>query len=64
MINPIKGYTVKGDIWYQGENNGKSAERGSFYQTQLTQLINGFRADWNMPNLSFSVVQLANFKQP
>lgn len=64
MINPIKGYTVKGVIWYQGENNGKSAERGSFYQTQLTQLINDFRADWNMPNLPFYVVQLANFKQP
>ncbi len=63
MINPIKGYMVKGVIWYQGENNGKSAERGNFYQTQLTQLINDFRVDWDMPNLPFYVVQLANFKK-
>jgi sialate O-acetylesterase len=63
MINPIKEYAVKGVIWYQGENNGTSAERGRFYQTQLMQLINDFRDDWNMPNLPFYVVQLANFKK-
>ncbi|MDG2392952.1 MAG: sialate O-acetylesterase [Thalassotalea sp.] len=64
MINPLIPYAIKGVLWYQGEANSKSVAKGNFYQTQLTSLINTYRADWNNADLTFYAVQLANFKKP
>ena len=62
MIHPVKPYSIKGAIWYQGEANSHSVEQATFYQTQLTQLITSWRNDWNNENMPFYVVQLANYR--
>ncbi len=40
-------FTIRGFIWYQGEANSYSVERGLLYQTQLTTLIKDWRKLWN-----------------
>ncbi|TWU00984.1 sialate O-acetylesterase [Stieleria varia] len=62
-INPIVGYTIKGAIWYQGEN---SSGRGfsHLYGVQLQTLINDWRARWGQGNFPFAWVQLPNFRAP
>lgn len=64
MINPLKPYTLKGTIWYQGEGNAHAVKQAQFYQTQLTSLITSWRSDFNNPEMPFYVVQLANFRAP
>lgn len=63
MIRPIMGYTIRGVIWYQGEN---SATRGfaNLYQAQLETLIGDWRARWGQGDFPFAWVQLPNFRQP
>ncbi len=59
-INPLVGYTIKGAIWYQGEN---SSGRGfsHLYGDQLTTLIKDWRDRWGQGNFPFAWVQLPNF---
>lgn len=62
MIAPIVGYTVKGNIWYQGESNSVRYEK---YQEVFTNLINSWRKEWNQPDMPFYFVQIApHYKQP
>ena len=62
MIAPILGYTVKGNIWYQGESNSVRYEK---YQEVFTNLINSWRKEWNQPDMPFYFVQIApHYKQP
>ncbi|MEZ6125369.1 MAG: sialate O-acetylesterase [Planctomycetaceae bacterium] len=60
-IAPLVGYTIKGAIWYQGEN---SAGRGfsHLYGTQLKTLISDWRARWGQGDFPFGWVQLPNFR--
>ena len=58
MIAPMVGYTVKGDIWYQGESNSVRYEK---YQEVFTNLINSWRKEWNQPDMPFYFVQLAPY---
>ncbi len=58
MIAPILGYTVSGNIWYQGEANDMRAEK---YQTVFTTLIDSWRKEWGMPDMPFYFVQIAPF---
>jgi sialate O-acetylesterase len=58
MINPLIKYTIRGAIWYQGENN---AERPILYRKLFPMLINSWRAKWNQIDIPFYFVQLANF---
>jgi sialate O-acetylesterase len=58
MIQPLANYNIKGIAWYQGESNIHKPEQ---YQELLTSLINGWRKDWQQPNLPFVYVQLANY---
>ena len=46
-ITGLIPFTVRGIIWYQGEANSYSVERGLLYQTQLTTLIKDWRKRWN-----------------
>jgi sialate O-acetylesterase len=64
MIYPLKPYTIKGAIWYQGEANSHSTDQAMFYEQQLTDLINSWRNDWQYTQMPFYVVQLANFRAP
>lgn len=62
-INPIVGYTIKGAVWYQGEN---SSGRGfsHLYGHQLRTLITDWRTRWGQGDFPFGWVQLPNFRSP
>ena len=58
MVAPITGYTAKGFLWYQGENNASRAEE---YYKLFPAMINDWRQRWNKPDMPFYWVQLANY---
>lgn len=61
MINPLaENVKIKGVIWYQGESN---AGRGFEYRSLFSAMINDWRNKFDMPQLPFYFVQLANFDQ-
>lgn len=59
MIHPILGYTVKGNIWYQGESNAIRHEK---YQQVFTNMINSWRKEWKQPDMPFYFMQIAPHK--
>jgi sialate O-acetylesterase len=58
MIHPIEKLSVKGAIWYQGENN---AGRAVEYRKALPLLINDWRKRFQQPAMPFYYVQLTSF---
>lgn len=62
-IHGLVGYTIRGAVWYQGEN---SSGRGfaHLYQAQLTTLMRDWRARWGQGDFPFAWVQLPNFHAP
>jgi sialate O-acetylesterase len=58
MINPMINYNIKGVIWYQGESNAKDANK---YRILLPNMISDWRKKWNNLDMTFLIVQLANF---
>lgn len=60
MIHPLLNLAVKGAIWYQGEAN---ASRGYQYRELMPLMIECWRNKWEQPEMSFIMVQLANFRQ-
>jgi len=62
MIAPIRNYTIKGNIWYQGETNSIRYEK---YQEVFTNMIQSWRKEFQQPTLPFYFVQIApQYKQP
>ena len=61
MVAPIVGYTAKGFLWYQGENNAPRAEE---YYKLFPAMISDWRQRWNKPDMPFYWVQLANYMLP
>ncbi|MDX8339603.1 sialate O-acetylesterase [Draconibacterium sp. IB214405] len=61
LINPMKNYTVKGVIWYQGETN---AGRGFEYRQLFKDLIVDWRDELDNAEMPFLFVQLANLGLP
>ena len=59
MVNPIVGYTIKGNIWYQAESN---AWRASDYPTIFVNMVNDWRALWKQKRLPFYFMQVAPFE--
>lgn len=57
MIDPLKFYSIKGVIWYQGENNAGQAYN---YRTLFPTLINDWRSKWK-DNFPFYWAQLSAF---
>ena len=57
MINPLVPYSIKGIIWYQGENN---AFRFNKYEEIFTSLIQDWRENWHN-DLPFYYVQIAPY---
>lgn len=55
MLHPLAPYTVRANIWYQGEANSKFPEE---YGPLLGAFIGDFRTKWNNPGMPFVVVQL------
>ena len=62
MIAPIRRYTLKGNIWYQGETNSIRYEK---YQQVFTNMIQSWREEFQQPALPFYFVQIApQYRQP
>jgi sialate O-acetylesterase len=57
---PLIPYGIKGVIWYQGEDNHRSAYQ---YRTLLPAMINCWRKTWEQGNFPFLIVELANFRK-
>lgn len=55
MIHPLRNYTFRGVIWYQGEGQHVA------YEDNMTRLIQGWRRDFNDPELKFLIVELPRF---
>lgn len=60
MLSPLKNFSVKGVIWYQGESNTKKPKE---YESLFTDLISDWRKYLDRPQLPFTYAQLANFMQ-
>ena len=60
MIAPIAGFTVKGNIWYQGESN---VYVGKYYRQTLINLISSWRNEWNQLDMPFYFAQLAPYSR-
>lgn len=58
MIHPLKNYTIKGFIWYQGESNVGEHE---VYAQRLANMVDLWRSDWNLGNLPFYYVEIAPY---
>ncbi|MGQ1888822.1 sialate O-acetylesterase [Thermophagus sp. OGC60D27] len=56
MIAPLKPFSLKGSIWYQGETNVGRAKQ---YLGLMELLINDWRNRFNNENMPFYYVQLA-----
>lgn len=60
MICPVKGYTIRGIIWYQGCSN---VGKHDSYAGRLARMVEIWRADWNDTDarLPFYEVEIAPY---
>lgn len=61
MFTPVKGYTVKGFIWYQGCSNVGKHEQ---FPERMTTLIDHWRKEWGdtEAGLPFYMVEIAPYR--
>ena len=57
MVYPIRDYTFKAVLWYQGESS-----RNVKYEQWLTTMIHNWRDTFNQPELPFVLVQLPRYQ--
>lgn len=58
MLHPLIGLSMKGVIWYQGEDN---YNRSATYADMFATLINGWRAQWKLGDFPFYYCQIAPY---
>ncbi len=58
MLHPIIGYTMRGVIWYQGEDN---VTRYATYADMMTAMIRGWRSEWKQGDFPFYFCQIAPY---
>ncbi|RNI22673.1 sialate O-acetylesterase [Rufibacter latericius] len=58
MIHPLKDFSIRGFLWYQGESNKKD---GSAYTRLCTAMVKGWRKDFNQGDLPFYYVQVTPY---
>lgn len=63
MLTQTIPYTIRGAIWYQGENNANTMS-GWHYRQVLTALISEWRSEFRNPELPFLFAQLATYGLP
>jgi sialate O-acetylesterase len=58
MIHPIKNYSIKGAIWYQGESN-----RGEYqyYADLMKAMVEEWKSDFELKEFPFYFVQIAPY---
>jgi sialate O-acetylesterase len=59
-IAPLIPFAIKGAIWYQGESNADTVQRGLAYRVELPLLIEDWRKRWSAA-FPFAWVQLPDF---
>ena len=57
MIHPLRLFSIKGAIWYQGENN---VNRSDQYKSLFPAMIKSWRKNWNS-EFSFYFTQIAPY---
>ena len=60
-IAPIKGFPLRGVIWYQGESNAHNVE---LFETEFPALVDSWRRAWADDTLPFHFVQLSSIARP
>jgi hypothetical protein len=55
MIDGMVPFSMRGVIWYQGEDDGRNKN----YASDLTALIESYRNLWKKDDLAFHMVQIA-----
>ncbi len=58
QLKPLIGYTMRGAIWYQGEDN---VPRYDYYAPLLKSMVEGWRADWQQGEFPFYYCQIAPY---
>jgi len=58
MLFPLRHYSIKGAIWYQGESN---VGRHELYEKQMVGMMENWRRDFATPDFPFFITQLAPF---
>ena len=58
MLRPLIGFTMRGVIWYQGEDN---VNRASSYSALMEKMISGWRNEWNEGTFPFYYCQIAPY---
>ncbi len=58
MLHPLIGYTMRGVIWYQGEDN---VPRFATYADMLGTMIRGWRSEWKQGDFPFYYCQIAPY---
>lgn len=61
MLYPVKNFTARGFLWYQGESNISNYQ---FYAPMMTAMVQLWRNVWEAPDMPFYYVQtlLTNIK--
>lgn len=57
MVCPLRGYTIKGFLWNQGESNVSNPDR---YCELLSEMVARWRSDWNDADNSLPFYQTEN----
>lgn len=58
MLRPLIGMSMRGVIWYQGEDN---YNRASNYADLFSRMIAGWRSEWNQGEFPFYYCQIAPY---
>lgn len=58
MLHPLRNYTVRGFLWYQGESN---VGRHSTYAARLGTMVSQWREIWGLGELPFYIVEIAPY---
>ena len=58
QLKPLIGYTMKGAIWYQGEDN---IPRYDYYAPLMARMVEGWRSNWKQGDFPFYYCQIAPY---
>ena len=59
MIYPLKNYTIRGFVWYQGESN---VDAYDVYAKRMANMVELWREDWKQGELPFYYVEIAPYE--
>ena len=58
QLYPLIGYTMRGVLWYQGEDN---VPRYTYYADLLKTMVEGWRSEWKQGDFPFYFCQIAPY---